>query len=328
MAHEVENMVYFGQTPWHGFGSVLEEHERSDWEIVCEKSGLNWEVEKVPVYTRESVVVNGLTEEYSSEIPNQYLIRRATDKKPYAIVTKNYKPLDNRFALSWFNPWLKSGLAKFETAGSLKEGAVIWGLAKIEGLEADVIPGDTVKRYVLLSNSHNGVQAVRGGFTEIRVVCQNTLGMAHAQSDSNRLLRVKHSGNIEQNMINLRDTMDLIHQEFRANVDQYRKLAHHAFYKDDVVRLVKKVVLDIEPNEKLSTRSQNILEHILDCVKNSPGADAAPNTAWGAYNGINYYLLQESGTKSDKSNRLYSAWFGINKTKDQQVLNNLVALAA
>ena len=326
MAANVETMAYFGKTPWHGFGSVLEESDRKDWKLVCEKSGLGWKVETVPVFTREATEDGG--DFYHEQIDNQFLVRRETDKEPYAIVTKNFKPLQNEHALEWFQPWLDAGLAKFETAGALKNGAIIWALAEIDGMQADVIPGDELRRYVMLSNSHSGVQAVRGGWTNTRIVCNNTLSLAIQEKD-NKLMRIRHSSNMEQNLKVLRGTMDMIRQQFNADVEQYRKLAHHAFYRDDVVRLVKKVVLDIDdPKEELSTRSQNILDQILESVKNSPGADTAPNTAWQAYNGINYFLLNEAGTKGDKSNRLYSAWFGVNKTKDQKVLDTMLAMAS
>lgn len=328
MAHQVEQMAYSGKTPWHGLGTTLTESDRLNWQLVCEKAGLDYEVETVPVYTRESVTVNGQVEEYSEEIENQFLLRRTTDKEPYAIVTKNYHPLQNRHALEWFNPWIEAGMAKFETAGSLKSGAVIWALAEIDGLQADVVPGDKINRYVLLSNSHNKMHAANAGFTDIRVVCNNTLSQATSDINSKKLVRVKHTRGINENMVALRSTMDIMRQEFKASTEQFRKLAHHGFYRDDVVRLVKKIILDVEPEEKMSTRSENILEHILDCVKNSPGSNITPNTAWTAYNGINYYLLQESGTKSDKSNRLYSAWFGVNKAKDSNVLKELLTMAS
>lgn len=327
MAAEVETMAYFGETPWHGMGSVLSESDRTNWELVCEKSGLNWEVEKVPLFTRETVVNNGIEDSYNLPVDDQFLVRRQTDKQQYGVLGNNFTILQNRDAFKWFQPWIESGLAKFETAGSLKQGAIVWAMAEIVGLQADVVPGDTITQRILLSNSHNGVQAVRGGFVQDRVVCRNTLNSAH-NSKASKLLRVKHSRHLADNMLTLQRSMDVVRQEFSANMEVYRKLARTGFYRDDVVKLVKKIVLDNDGSEKLSTRSENILEEILDSVRNSPGADAAPNTAWSAYNGVNYYLLYQSGTKVDKSNRLYSAWFGTNKNKDQNLLNALVDMSA
>lgn len=317
MAHEVENMAYFGSTPWHGLGTVLEENDCKNWETVSEKAGLSWEVEKVKLQTMEETPI---------EADGHYLVRRKSDGKQYGTVKKNWEPLQNSDAFKWFQPWIDSGLARFETAGSLKEGRVIFALAEIIGVEADVIDGDRIKEYVMLSNSHDGSLAVRGGFTRVRVVCNNTLTEAH-HSESSKLLRIKHTKKLGENMLAVRDTMDLIRGEFIANVEQYRKLAVSTISWDDVVRLVKKHVLEVDPTDpEMSTRNKNILDEVLDSVKTSPGADSAPRSMWQAYNGVNWFLLNKAGTKGEKSNRLHSAWFGPNKTKDGNFLNSLLKM--
>ena len=314
MAHQVESMTYFGQTPWHGLGSTLEESDRTDWNKVMVKSGLDWEVEKVALLT-----VDG------QPIEDRELVRRSSDQKHYGVLSKGYVPLQNRDAFQWFKPWLDAGLAKFETAGSLKGGAVIWALAEIQDISAEVVPGDTIKQHILLSNAHDGTLAWSGGFTNTRVVCANTLSQAH-KSGASKLLRVRHSKNIKNNILIVQNSMDLIRQEFNADIELYKKLSRTSFNQDDVSRLVKKVMFKDEV--ELSTRAKNILEEIVNCVKVSPGSDFAPNTAWNAYNGINFFLLNKAGTKADESNRLYSAWFGLNKTNDQNILNALLQVAA
>src|SRR5208282_996578 len=51
------------------------------------------------------------------------------------------------------------------------------------------------EKFILLSHGHDGSLAVRVGFTPIRVVCQNTLSMAHGSAAS-RLIRCKHTRDI------------------------------------------------------------------------------------------------------------------------------------
>lgn len=318
MAAHLESMSYFGATPWHKSGTVLTEDDRSNWEMVCKKSGLDWEVEKVGLQTLE---------ENPQKVSDQYVVRRKSDQKQYAVLGKNWEPLQNRDCFKWFQPWIDSGLAKFETAGSLKEGRVVWALAEIQGVQKEIIDGDRVKEYVMLTNSHDGSLAIRGGFTPVRVVCWNTLSQA-VSAETSKLLRIKHTRKLADNMESVREAMDLISGEFNANVELYKKLARSTIRQDDVVKLVKKVVLKVDDGEDLSTRNKNILEGMIDAIKNSPGALSAPGSAWQAYNGINWFLLNQSGTKSDESNRLHSAWFGVNKTKDQSFLNTLLQVTA
>ena len=52
--HEVETMAYFGQLPWHGLGTALEEADLYDWPSASAKAGLNWEAELVPLVTAEA----------------------------------------------------------------------------------------------------------------------------------------------------------------------------------------------------------------------------------------------------------------------------------
>ena len=54
MAHEVETMAYFGQLPWHGLGTALEEADLYDWPSASKKAGLDWEVELIPLVAADT----------------------------------------------------------------------------------------------------------------------------------------------------------------------------------------------------------------------------------------------------------------------------------
>ena len=48
MAAEVETMAFFGQVPWHGLGTALEDADLYNWPSACKKAGLDWDVELDP----------------------------------------------------------------------------------------------------------------------------------------------------------------------------------------------------------------------------------------------------------------------------------------
>jgi hypothetical protein len=54
MPAEVETIAYAGATPWHRLGKALEETDLYDWLRVCEKAGLDWDVELVALQTADT----------------------------------------------------------------------------------------------------------------------------------------------------------------------------------------------------------------------------------------------------------------------------------
>src|SRR5205823_12189648 len=99
---------------------------------------------------------------------------------------------------------------------------------------------------------HDGSLAVRCGFTPVRVVCANTLAMAHGD-DASKLIRVKHTKDVLENLANVREVMDLANQQFEATAEQYRRLARKSINQDDLRKYVRRV-LKIEDDRQASTR--------------------------------------------------------------------------
>jgi len=297
MAHEIETMAYFGQRPWHGLGTTLEEADLYDWPSASKKAGLDWEVELVPLITNDTQVK-----------VDHRAVRRASDSKVLGVVGPRYAPLQNRDAFAWFDPFLKAKEAVLHTAGSLKSGSRIWVLAKLNRTPLVVAAGDEVEKFILLSHGHDGSLAVRVGFTPIRVVCQNTLSMAHG-SDASKLIRVKHTKDVLVNLANIREVMDLANQEFEATAQQYQLLARKSINQADLHKYVRRV-LKIEDEPNPSTRIQNIAEEIARLTEEGRGNDlpSVRGSLWAAYNGVSEWLTYNRGHSEDS--RINSLWFG------------------
>jgi phage/plasmid-like protein (TIGR03299 family) len=137
-----------------------------------------------------------------SDIHDRYLVMREpvddeTEDVALGMVSNRYAPLQNIEAFSFFEPFISNGWAQFHTAGALGNGERVWVLAKLPG-QIVVLPGDTIDRYLLLSNKHDGTGAISIRFTPIRVVCQNTLNWAAEGGSS--AISVRHSKNIGENL--------------------------------------------------------------------------------------------------------------------------------
>jgi phage/plasmid-like protein (TIGR03299 family) len=307
-------MAFFGATPWHRLGTALEEADLYDWASANRKAGLDWEVELVPLVTADT----------QATVAHR-AVRRTSDSKVLGVVGPRYAPLQNKDAFGWFRPFLDAREAALHTAGSLRNGSRVWVLAKLNRDPLVIAEGDEVEKYLLLSHGHDGSLAVRCGFTPIRVVCQNTLSLAHG-SDASRLIRLKHTRDIHENLANIREIMDLANQEFEASAEQYRRLARRSVNQADVRKYVRRV-LKIEGEEDISARSRNIVEEIVHLAEAGRGNDlpSIRGTYWSAYNGVSEWLTYSRGRSDD--NRLNSLWFGAGALTNRRALELALDMA-
>lgn len=315
MAHEVEQMMYVGDVPWHKLGQRFILPPTLDEAMVA--AGLDWKVGLKPLYTADGSLID-------QKAPALATFRES-DNRLLGVVGPGYKPLQNNEAFKFFQPFIDSGLADIETAGSLRNGQRVFILAKIKAEDSVIVKqsDDRVSKYILLSNSHDGTLAVRVGFTPIRVVCNNTMSMAHSDAAS-KLIRIRHSSNIVSNLEQVRDIMNLANKEFEATADQFRFLASKTINSADLEKYVKLVLGD--PNKENS--GDRILAKVIPLFEKGRGNDMAgvKGTYWAAYNAINEYLQYEKG--KDEHNRLDSMWFGQSATLNKKALQTAMLLAA
>jgi len=276
----IEKMAHFGAVPWHGQSNELTDPYNIETSII--ESGLDWRVKLVATYCMAG---NELCKTGYNAVVRQ------SDNKVLSVAGPGWHPLQNAKAFDFFKPWLESGSASIEACGSLEGGLRVWVLAKIAMETQEIRPGDNIAAYILLSNAHRQGFAVRVGFTPIRVVCRNTLQMAH---EASKLIRVFHNRAMTTNLANIRDTMDLASQTFAATSAQYRKLAAKGISNADV----RKYVREVFQTEKDTRTVEDVIRRYL--------LDPAAGSVWGAYNGVTEYLSWNGKPES----RTKGAWFG------------------
>jgi len=326
MSDEIEVLngkaSFFGvvDPAWHRLGTILKSPPTVREAITL--AGLDWQVRLQPLHMRYD------GEEMS--VP-AYATVRDSDRSVLGVVGPTYKPLQNQDAFDFFQPWLDQGLADLETAGSLRHGKRVWVLAKMKSANLEIVKGDEIAKYILLSNGHDGTLAVRTGFTGIRVVCANTMAMAHGDKSS-KLLRVRHSKNTVKALDGIREIMNLAEQAFEATADQFRFLARKDVNTDDLKSFVKQVfkpkVLEGGPlvTEADEEDCERLVGRIIPLFENGRG-NALPGVAgtmWAAYNAVNEYLAYERGRSDD--GRLHSLWFGDSARLNQRALQVAMAM--
>jgi phage/plasmid-like protein (TIGR03299 family) len=312
MPAAVEQMMFVGSTPWHGLGNKVDADIGVEDAIVA--AGLDWEVGLKDLQTVDGVPVS------------HRATYRKTDGSILGVVGPRYTPLQNKDSFDWFQPFIDAGECGIHTAGSLHSGQKVWVLAQLNRDSSEIVPGDDVSKFILLSNSHDGTTAIRVGYTPIRVVCVNTLAMAHNNKNS-QLIRIRHTRSSKNNLEQVRDIMDNINSQFEATAEQFRFLASKNFNQADIRRYVK-TMLGIEGtvDGDIKTRTRNIMDEILALVEGpKQSATNVRGTWWAAYNGYNEYLNYNKGRTED--NRLDSLWFGANANDNIKALEKAMEFA-
>jgi len=326
MAHMIEqhdNMFSVGETPWHGLGKVLENAPGINEAL--EVSGLGWQVRTLDL-TAHQPVIPGQVTRTKLHLPEFKALQRTDTQEVFTVVSSQYKVLQNNEAFDVFRPLVDAGDITLETAGSLQNGRKVWVLARITAAkDGEVKPGDVVKPFVMLSNSHDGTQAVRLGFTPIRVVCHNTLTLAH-QDKKSQLVRVFHRGDLTGSLETLRDTLNLGAQEFQATIKQYRKLAKQNVSEADIRKYIRLVLALPEEMDKPTHRENSIIQVLLNGKGVALRKDQSDITWWDLYNSVNEWGLYHRGRTADA--RLNSMWFADGYTRDQFALQTALKLAA
>ena len=184
MAHDIGEMFYFGDVPWHALGRKVAKPLTLDEALA--QGGLDWTVKLVPIVTADGG---------SSPAPHRMAVVRE-DRAPehpervVGVVHPGFRPLQNCEGGELFDRLFDPGARKYHTGGYLRNGEVVWLLAR---LPEDIRVGgdDVVETYLLYSNSHDGSQPIDIRLTTVRVVCRNTLSFALRRGGA-RTFRWRH----------------------------------------------------------------------------------------------------------------------------------------
>lgn len=128
-------------------------------------------------YQPNSSGVTDFVTDTMQSVEDKMLLIREEDNKQLDVVSSTWHPVQNQAAFDFFYDWVEEGNMEMHTAGSLKDGKLVWVLAKINET-FEVLQNDIVEGYLLFTNPHQFGHSVNVRFTPIRVVCNNTLQLA------------------------------------------------------------------------------------------------------------------------------------------------------
>lgn len=313
MAHELEfvngkaQMAYAGDVPWHGLGVKVPADLTP--EQMLDAAGLNWEVEKIPAF---------IMNDGKKELIGRSGLVRKSDRKMLDVVSDDWNPVQNQEAFEFFNDFIAEGDMEMHTAGSLKGGQIVWGLAKVKE-SFDLFKGDKIDSYLLFSNFHKYGFSTDVRFTPIRVVCNNTLSLS-LSSAVERMVKISHRKQF--NADNVKSLLGVAKDKLK----QYKEMASFLGSKkakdEDVVTYFKRIFPVLGSSDKEMSRNAKLA---LDVIDSQPGAEFAQGTWWQPYNAVTYITDHLAGRSADT--RLTSAWYGSNKNLKIKALETAVEMA-
>jgi len=315
MAHQVETMAYAGETPWHGLG-VPVSNDLTPQQMM-EKAGVDWEVHEV-----ESFI-----EFDGKRMPTgQKSLVRGTDGKILTNVGENWNPVQNADAFNFFSEYCMSGDMEMHTAGSLRDGQMVWALAKVKD-SFELFGGDKVDSYLLFSNPHQYGKAIDVRFTPIRVVCNNTLSLSLSQK-ADKSVKVGHRTQFDA--YEVKKALKIASDKLNTYKDMAEFLGKKKFTTEAYIeylntvfpRTADKKVQGMSLSKDTLSRNATLAYNVLET---QPGAEFARGSWWQAFNSVTYSTDHVQGRNAD--NRLYTSWFGYNQVNKKKALESAIKFA-
>lgn len=312
MAHMIEfmdgkaSMAYAGETPWHGLGTQVPADVTPNQ--MLKAAGLDWRVTPVPAFAE----IAGK----QVDVGHSALVRDV-DNKILDVITNDWIPNQNEKAFEFFNDFVAAGEMEMHTAGSLRDGQLVWALAKVKE-SFELFNGDTVESYLLFTNPHKYGWSIDVRFTPIRVVCNNTLTLS-LNTQSSKIVKVSHRREFDPELV--KETLGVAKEKLAKYKEMAAYLGSKRFNDESIVDYFTRIFPVSGSKKELSKNAEIALE-IMD---QQPGAEFAEGSWWQAFNAVTFMTDHMIGRSADT--RLASAWYGANKNLKTKALETAVEFA-
>lgn len=285
MAHELEmidgqaSFASFRTPGWHHLGEVFTE-EKSTKEML-EAARLNdWNVRLETIDIPEGFDAD---KSYYFVTRTNPVYRDTNDV--LGVVGERYKVLQNEELFDFGDAMLDFG-GRWETAGSIKGGRVVFGSLAVER-ETVIDPtgvADVVKNYLLITTSHDGSLAVQAANTPVRVVCANTLNMA--LRGVKQSFKIRHTETVTGKVQAAREALNLNNAYMDAFDKEVQALYAAEITKAQFDTIVSTLYPRPEKDAKGSVKKWENKVDLIESIYGSNTTNMIAGTAWGALNAL------------------------------------------
>ena len=181
-------------TTWHAIGKTVEQCR--DLEGVLQASGLDYKVDKLPVFMQNPVNFKTVS------IPKRFVTTRMTDGHPYDVVSDKFEIVLNREAFDCV-AYMGDDL-RFEKAGETENG-MVYIIGKLP--EVDIL-GDAFVPHVIFRNGFTGKVKITAAICPLRIVCQNQFNFAF--NDTQNAIAIRHRYNLPCKIVSIHQRLPIL----------------------------------------------------------------------------------------------------------------------
>lgn len=296
-------------TTWSCVGRDVS--ECASYAEVLTASGLDYEVEKVPLTLADGTPVEG-----------RYMTARRDGDgwRTYDVVSDQYAIVQNRDAFEFVD---YMGDVRFEKAGET-EGGMAYVIAALPEVE---VLGDTFVPHVIFRNGFGGNVTVQAAICPLRMVGQNQFAVAFREAGNT--VRVRHVANAEARLEEAREVLRAS-AEYMGLLEARAEGLAAVRVSDADLRLVEDALFPMggDPAEVNAYRRFKV-ENARAAFRHAmaaPDNEAFQGTAWGVVNAYADYVthLTPEGRRPGRfENRMMATTFRPQVNRALDVLSGL-----
>lgn len=291
MADYFESGFCVRERSWHGKELLLAEYPEN-WDDARRAAGLLWEPRLAPLYAK---MPDGTFVEDGAQ-----RVERDDTGAKLGTVSESFELITHAEMGTIMETILEEPNVKFDTAGSVREGRMVYATILLDEpyqIKGDVDGfGDPVLTlpYFALLNSHDGTGACKGLYTQVRVVCANTVQAADMDGDRHGAQFIlRHTTGVKERIDEAREVI----AGARSEAVRWRTIAEELAIQAVTPEMELQYLNEFIPEPPAGITSDRVRENVardrakwLHVLHDSATNSAQDGTALGLVNASIEYL--------------------------------------
>ena len=269
---------------------------------VLERSGNNFKVATVPAFAK-------VGENFVQAKDHRMVVREDTGAVLGTVGTK-YRVIQNNAQIQAISPLVENNFATYDTAGYIDGGRIGWVMLKLKNEIA--LPGnDRVLPYLMALWSHDGLFSTRFFPSPMRAFCANVLSSIIAGAQNG--ISIRHTASADTRIAEAARVIEAskgFYTDFQARATKLMTTRMSDGQMDELTTVLFPSAEE-DGRTKVSTRTKNMREKVLDLFVNGAGHETANirGTAWAGFNAVAEFADHHRSTRTGEGQNENEARF-------------------